>query len=190
MLAPIYGSVIKILNRWTQTLADRLDASISSRAAASTALSNATWTNTRAGKLDSLDAAITSRAPASTALSNATWTDAKANYLDAAISTISSPVRSIQTGTVDTTTTTNGTAPEANYIDVTISSVTVSKCFVVANIGAGIGPNNVGEAQGAARLFGQTGQAYLLNSTTLRIHGGVIGTYRSLSGRWTVIEYK
>jgi len=190
MLAPIYGSVIKILNRWTQTLADRLDASISSRAPSSTALTTATWTGTRAGKLDSLDAAITSRAPASTALSNATWTDVKAGYLDAAISTISSPVRSIQTGTVDTTTTTNGTVPEANYIDVTISSVTVSKCFVVANIGAGIGSNNVGEAQVAARLFGQTGQAYLLNSTTLRIHGGVAGTYRSLSGRWTVIEYK
>lgn len=190
MLAPIYGSVIKILNRWTQTLADRLDASVSSRAAASTALSNATWTDTRAGKLDSLDAAITSRAPASTALSNATWTAAKAGYLDAAISTISSPLRSIQTGSVDTTTTTNGTAPEANYVDVTISPVTVSKCFIVANIGAGSGTNNVSEAQVVSRMLGQTGQAYLLNSTTLRIHGSVTGAYRSLTGRWTIIEYK
>ncbi len=34
-----------------------------------------------------LDAAMTSRAPASTALSNATWTDVKAGYIDAAIST-------------------------------------------------------------------------------------------------------
>ena len=79
---------------------DNLDALISSRAPASTALSNATWTNaraaaidtintntarltaTRAGLIDNLDAKISSRAPASTALSTATWTDARAGYLD------------------------------------------------------------------------------------------------------------
>jgi len=41
---------------------------------------------TRAGYLDRLDAAMTSRAPASTALSNAIWTDAKAAFLDAKVS--------------------------------------------------------------------------------------------------------
>jgi hypothetical protein len=61
----------------------RLDAAVTTRAAASTALSNAIWTDTKAGYLD---AAVTSRAPAATALTNATWTDAKAAYLDAAIS--------------------------------------------------------------------------------------------------------
>lgn len=74
---------------WTGTRAaklDNIDTTISSRAPSNTALSTATWTNARAGKLDNLDALISSRAPASTALSTATWTNTKAGYLDAAIS--------------------------------------------------------------------------------------------------------
>lgn len=42
----------------------------------------AAWTSTRAAKLDNLDAAISSRASASTALSTAQWTNARAGYLD------------------------------------------------------------------------------------------------------------
>jgi len=97
------------------TVDANLDAPISSRAPASTALSNAVWTNTKAGYLDAaissrlagsaytapdnvsiaaikttvdanLDATVSSRAPAATALSNVIWTDAKAGYLDSAIS--------------------------------------------------------------------------------------------------------
>jgi len=71
------GSIGKLLK-------DDIDATISSRAAASTALSNSTWTDTRAAYLD---AAISSRAPAATALDNTVWTNTKASYLDAAIST-------------------------------------------------------------------------------------------------------
>ena len=62
---------------------DNLDALVSSRAPANTALSNSTWTNARAALLDNLDAKISSRAPASTALSNAVWTNTRAGYLDA-----------------------------------------------------------------------------------------------------------
>jgi len=69
---------------WTDTRAAYLDAAISSRAPAATALDNTVWTNTKASYLD---AAISTRAPASTALSNAVWTDIRAGYLDAAIST-------------------------------------------------------------------------------------------------------
>lgn len=65
------------------TLLGRLDAAMSSRAAAATALSNATWTDAKAAFLD---AAMSSRAAAATALSNAVWTDAKAAFLDALIS--------------------------------------------------------------------------------------------------------
>lgn len=61
---------------------DNLDALVSSRAPANTALSNATWTNARAALLDNLDAKISSRAPASTALSTATWTNARATAID------------------------------------------------------------------------------------------------------------
>lgn len=42
--------------------------------------------STRAAKIDNLDTTISSRAAASTALSNATWTNAKADYLDMPIS--------------------------------------------------------------------------------------------------------
>lgn len=55
---------------------DNLDASISSRAPASTALSTATWTAARAALLDRLDAAISSRASA------ADYTAARALKLD------------------------------------------------------------------------------------------------------------
>jgi len=39
-------------------------------------------TSARAAKIDNLDAAVTTRAPASTALSNGVWTDARAGKLD------------------------------------------------------------------------------------------------------------
>ncbi len=48
------GSIGKLIK-------DYLDAAISSRAASATALSNSTWTDARAGKLDNLDATISSR---------------------------------------------------------------------------------------------------------------------------------
>ena len=57
-LAPLLGLPGKV-----KTLLDRLTA-------------------TRAGYLDNLDAAVTTRAPASTALSSATYTSARAGYLD------------------------------------------------------------------------------------------------------------
>jgi hypothetical protein len=71
-IAAIRTDVTTILSRVTAAVA-----------VASTALSNATWTNAKAAFLD---AAISSRAAASTALSSATWTGTKAGYLDAAVS--------------------------------------------------------------------------------------------------------
>lgn len=59
-----------------------------SAALAATALTNATWTDARAGYLNNLSAGAV--ALASTALTNATWTDAKADFLDATISSRSS----------------------------------------------------------------------------------------------------
>lgn len=57
-------------------------------------------TSVRATALDDLDATISSRAPASTAMSNATWSDARAakvDYLDVAVSTrLSTVINSIQ----------------------------------------------------------------------------------------------
>jgi hypothetical protein len=67
------------------TVATNLDASVSSRAPAATALSNATWTNAKAAFVD---ASIASRAPAATALSTVEWTNTRASYLDASIAGI------------------------------------------------------------------------------------------------------
>lgn len=58
------------------------------------------WTAARAAKVDNLDAAITTRAAASTALTNATWSDAKAGYLDGAISGRLGSIKAIYTGNV------------------------------------------------------------------------------------------
>ena len=55
MLAGVPGKLKVLADRLTSTRAanlDRLDANVSTRAAASTALSNAVWTDARAGKLD------------------------------------------------------------------------------------------------------------------------------------------
>ena len=54
------GKIALLLARLTAARAAFLDAAISSRAAATTALTNATWSDARAGKLDNLDAAISS----------------------------------------------------------------------------------------------------------------------------------
>lgn len=54
------------------------------------AFSTLDYTQARATMLDNLDATVTSRAPAATALSTAVWTDVKAGYLDVAISSRSS----------------------------------------------------------------------------------------------------
>lgn len=63
-------------------LLDNLDATVSSRAPSSTAVSSVDLTPTRAAKLDQLDAAVTTRAAAATALSTVQWTNTRAGNLD------------------------------------------------------------------------------------------------------------
>lgn len=63
-----------------------------------------TWTSARAANLDNLDDSVSSRAPASTALTDVTWTDARAaklDNLDQSISSLNtSPISSVQRGSV------------------------------------------------------------------------------------------
>lgn len=102
------------------------------------------YTSQRAGKLDKLDTTVSSRAPSSTALSNATWTNTRAGYLDylangtyglSAIRTFlttvkttasQSGIKSVQRGTA--------TFVSGSPTTVTISSVNMSKAFVIANV--------------------------------------------------------
>lgn len=106
---------------WTDAKAAYLDDNISTKAPASTALSTATWTNTRAGNLDNVDATISSRAPSSTALSTATWTGTKAGYLDSNISS-RAPASTALSSNVWTTT-------YRDRIDTNVSS-RLSTCYV------------------------------------------------------------
>ena len=69
MLAGVPGKLKMLLDRLTATRAANLDG----------------LTSARTGYLDRLDATISSRAPASTALSTATWTAARAAKLDSTV---------------------------------------------------------------------------------------------------------
>lgn len=65
-LAGLPSKLKVLVDRLTSARAanlDNLNATVSSRAPASTALSNAVWTDTRAGKLDSIERAVVSRSP-------------------------------------------------------------------------------------------------------------------------------
>lgn len=70
------------VNGTAQTARDlgaQLDAAVTSRAPAATAVSNATWTDARAGKLDNLDATVTSRHAAGAAVAKSPATLAPAD---------------------------------------------------------------------------------------------------------------
>lgn len=65
----------------------------------------AAWTAARAAKMDNLDAKISTRAPASTALSTAQWTNTRAGYLDklnsgVPITSMPSVIKSVQRGII------------------------------------------------------------------------------------------
>lgn len=69
LLAGVPGRLKTLIDRLTAARAanlDSIDATISSRAPANTALSTATWTGTRAANLDSIDAAVSTRMPGTT----------------------------------------------------------------------------------------------------------------------------
>ena len=96
-------------------------------------------TSTRASNLDNLNATVSSRAPASTALSSSVWTGTRAGYLDASISgrasqssvdaLPTSPIKSVQRGLL---TVGFGDSPPYN---VTISSVDLGKSVLTFSYG-------------------------------------------------------
>jgi len=96
-------------------------------------------TSTRASNLDNLNATVSSRAPASTALSSSVWTGTRAGYLDASISgrasqssvdaIPASPIKSVQRGLLIIG---YGYTPPHN---VTISSVDLGKSMLTFSYG-------------------------------------------------------
>lgn len=97
-------------------------------------------------------------------------------------------VKSIQTGYVNTSTLTTGTAEDLYHINVTISAVTAAKCTVQFDGTADIG--------GEGYLSGGTNPSFvptarLTSATNLRIAmRRPSGSAFSISGRWQVVEYK
>ena len=179
---------------------DNLDALVSSRAPANTALSNATWTNDRAALLDRLDTQISSRAQASTALSNAVWTNARAGYLDylanttyglSAIMTklnsiisssggIPGTVKSTQRGSYSSSNDT-GTTAEGRYYykDIVIAEVNINKAVVIVYAS---NPNS--------NISNLSANAKLVNSTTLRIYSNYDSSIRTYDNvNWQVIDF-
>ncbi|MEJ2695585.1 MAG: hypothetical protein P8013_02955 [Candidatus Sulfobium sp.] len=164
------GAEISYLNQIWSKVSSYLDASVSSRAPSSTALSTSTWTSARASKVDNLDAAVSSRAPSSTALSTSVWTSARAgklDNLDAAISSIS-PIASIQRGTL---TTING------QTTVNISSVTTSKSLLLFNY-----------IYNASCSYGCGMSGKITSSTTLTFYPVAGADHYQID--WQVIEFK
>lgn len=87
MLAGVPGKLKTLIDRLTATRAanlDKLDANISTRAAASTALSNATWDGTLAGNLAALTTTRAARLDA-TVLVNGVIKSVQTGYTDPAL---------------------------------------------------------------------------------------------------------
>lgn len=89
-------------------------------------------TDARATKIDNLDAAISTRAAASTALSTANWTAARAGYLDVLSGKSlfkSLQTGFLNSGTPSTGVGTDGTL---DYVDVTLgTAVVAANCLVI-----------------------------------------------------------
>jgi hypothetical protein len=122
-VASVQSDTTTLTGRLTSTRAtnlDNLDAAVTTRASAATALSTVQWTNGRATNLDSLDVTVSSRAPSSTALSTATWTNGRAaliDHLDADVST-----RAPASTAVSNVDYTSARALKIDNLDATVSS--------------------------------------------------------------------
>lgn len=110
--------------------------------------------------------------------------------------TVQAGVKSVQRGQIWSGTNTAGTQPEMKYLDITISAVNTAKSRVEINalIGGGSSGSAASTAaqtadayQSAANVQGRV-FGYLLNSTTVRIYGGISNTALQWSGRWEVVE--
>lgn len=185
MLAPIYNAVNTLLARLTSARAtklDNLDAAITTRPAASD------YTSSRASKLDNLDAAITSRSSHS---ATDVWAAGTRTLTSAP-----SPIKSLQSGLVDTSTTSAGTLPQGRYVDVTITSVDTAKAILLHSVLGGYSDTAAnaltlarGGAANSSGYYAIEAKAYLASATTIRFYFGSSNANTAFSGRWQVIEF-
>lgn len=101
------------------------------------------------------------------------------------VSVAASPIKSIQTGYVNTGTVSTGTGEETRYLDVTISAVNPAKAVIEFIGGSGNNASNSMNYNGANSFKCTT---RFVNATTLRIMTLNTAT-TTIVGRWTVVEY-
>ena len=118
-------------------------------------------TANRAGNLDKLDATISSRATPATV-----W-----NYSSRTLTSVPSPIASIQTGFVSDSSPRAGSGEDNRYTDVTISAVTINKCMVIIQEGH--------------VEYNFTGR--LISTTNLRI--STRENVNAIQCRWYVIQF-
>jgi len=162
-----------LLTNLTSTRAGYLDAAITTRAPASTALSTAQWTAARAGYLDNLDAAITSRASQTAVDTKSSQTSV--DGVNALIGATGNTGGTSSAGTVmaklnallgTTLSSSNWTDIKAGYLDIAISSRSSQTSLDAVNtlIGA---TNNTGGTTTAGSVMGKL-NALLTNMTSTR----------------------
>ena len=103
-----------------------------------------------------------------------------------------SPIKSIQTGYVNTNSITGGGGEDAGYINVTISAVTTAKCEVSFVGGFVFGTDGLTAAMGKSGSgFAYSPTVRLTSTTNLRISmpGDNTITTGRIAGRWQVVEY-
>jgi len=95
----------------------------------------------RTARIENLDAVISSRAAAATAVSSADYTAARAVLIDRLSTGVPGTVKSIQTGYLAPAAAAGGAGEDIYFRDVTITSVVVAKSiatFQAARDGAGV----------------------------------------------------
>lgn len=121
-LNSIIGTIADHIAIWTAAKAENLDTTVSSRAPASTALSTAQWTSTRAGYLDNINTKANNL--------DSRLTATRAGYLDklnsgVTVNSLSDKIiKSVQRGTI-------AISEGKKEATITISSVNINKAIVV-----------------------------------------------------------
>ena len=177
------------LDQITSTRMARMDTTISSRApSTATDALLARLTTGRASNLDEITAARLARLDqtvGSRATNAGVWTNGTRT-----LTALPSVIKSIQSGFARAEAT-NGTANTENdrFLDITISTVNVSKCVCFFDGSMAGDSNRTGLISEPNHSIGAV-TARLTSSTNLRLGcAATVGSTPWFSGRWTVVEY-
>ena len=141
-----------------------------------------------------LDTTVSSRAAASTALTNATWTDTRAAKLDTVLltSAIQSVQTGRISGSY--TVVGSGSTEDCGYKDVTITSVNTAKAIVLLqDVGfnqTGVSTWRLAKMTSSARLTSATNLRIAVSGSFAEESAAGLGSTDNMSARWIVLEFK